>query len=67
MSSYENNTLLVLFVIVILPEVISWIIVRFLTTNKYYWCKGKCNKCYNWQCKKFRLNGKTEEASEAQK
>lgn len=33
---------------------ISWISCHMFTEFKYLWCKGKCEKCYNWKCKYFQ-------------
>ena len=34
-------------------DFIAWLIVHFCCEFKYYWCKGKCDTCYNWKCKFF--------------
>ena len=33
---------------------LSWITCHFLCEFKYFWCKGKCEKCKNWKCKYFK-------------
>ena len=29
----------------------AWLTVHLLCEYKYFWCKGKCEKCKNWRCK----------------
>lgn len=37
---------------------LAWIIVHFMCEYKYFWCKGKCQKCHNWQCRFFKTGKK---------
>lgn len=52
---------LLFWIIFYLFYFVTWLICHFLCTYKYYWCKGQCDKCHNWQCKFFKYEVKSNE------
>ncbi len=53
-----------IFILLEIPQIIGWIIVRFLTTHKYFWCKKRCRECGCWSCKFYPESEVTYDSKE---
>ncbi len=40
-------------ILMIITDLLAWMICHMLCEYKYFWCKGKCHDCNNWQCAYF--------------
>lgn len=49
---------MIYLILFFVAELVAWFIVHLLCEYKYFWCKGKCDKCYNWKCKFFEVEHK---------